>query len=146
VPKTITLTGLAGDGSEIRLSVPVTLSNLPNAPASPPAIHALAARKITQDLEDGQHGITTSIPDDADLLARTVKASIVRLAKTYSISSSHTSFVAVDESSHQPQRSAPIISVNMSSSRAGPNRHMGQISIKRPDYVYRQSYFHYFGQ
>ncbi|KAJ6482915.1 von Willebrand factor type A domain-containing protein, partial [Mycena vitilis] len=98
VPDTVTLTGSTEDGTEIRLSVPITLSNLANAAESPPAIHALAARKIIQDLEDGQHGITTSVPDDADLLARTVKASIVRLATMYSISSSQTSFVAVDES------------------------------------------------
>ncbi|KAF7373341.1 hypothetical protein MSAN_00543700 [Mycena sanguinolenta] len=104
VPKAVTLSGFTEDGSEIKLSVPVTLSILPNAPDSPPAIHALAARKIIQDIEDGQHAIRTSVPDDADLLARTVKASIVRLAKTYSISSSQTSFVAVDESGsrHDP--------------------------------------------
>ncbi|KAJ7041174.1 von Willebrand factor type A domain-containing protein [Mycena alexandri] len=100
VPKVVTLTGLAEDGSKIELSIPVNLSNLPNTPDSPPAIHALAARKIIQDIEDGQHAITTSIPEDADLLARTVKAHIVRLAKLYSIMSSHTSFVAVDQSSH----------------------------------------------
>ncbi|KAJ7145816.1 von Willebrand factor type A domain-containing protein [Mycena epipterygia] len=94
VPKTVTLTGLTEDGSEIRLPVPVTLSNLPNAPESPPAIHALAARAIIQDLEDGQHSIAT---DDPDLRERTVKASVVRLGKLYSISSSQTSFVAVDE-------------------------------------------------
>ncbi|KAJ6526593.1 von Willebrand factor type A domain-containing protein [Mycena vulgaris] len=99
VPKTVTLTGLTAEGFEIRLSVPVTLSSLPNAPDSPPAIHALAARKIVQDLEDGQHTIASSIPDDPDLLARTMRAAIVRLGKLYSISSSHTSFVAVDESS-----------------------------------------------
>ncbi|KAF7345090.1 hypothetical protein MVEN_01672600 [Mycena venus] len=97
VPKAVALTGLTEDGSELRLSVPVTLSSLPYAPDSPPAIHALAARKIIQDIEDGQHAIALSV-SDADLLARTVKASIVHLAKTYSISSSQTSFVAVDES------------------------------------------------
>lgn len=97
----MTLTGLAEDGSELKLSVPITFSHLPNVPNSPPAIHALAARKIIQDIEDGQHAIATSVPDDADLVARTVKASIVRLAKMYSISSSQTSFVAVDESGTQ---------------------------------------------
>ncbi|KAF7345099.1 hypothetical protein MVEN_01673600 [Mycena venus] len=95
IPETVTLIGRTDDGSEIRLPVPVTLSNLPNAPESPPAVHALAARTIIQDLEDGQHAITI---EDPDLLARTVKASIVRLGKTFSISSSATSFVAVDES------------------------------------------------
>ncbi|KAJ7682890.1 von Willebrand factor type A domain-containing protein [Mycena rosella] len=98
IPKAVTLSGLTEDGSEIRLSVPVTLSNLPNAPESPPVIHALAARNIIQDLEDGQHAMASSFPDDPDLLARTVRASVVRLGMLYSIASSQTSFVAVDES------------------------------------------------
>lgn len=95
VPATVTLTGMTEDGSEISLPISVTLSNLPNAPEAPPAIHALAARTIIQDLEDGQHDIAI---EDPDLLARTVKASIVRLGKTFSLSSSETSFVAVDDS------------------------------------------------
>ncbi|KAJ7468652.1 von Willebrand factor type A domain-containing protein [Mycena latifolia] len=100
IPKTVTIRGSTADGAEIELPIPVTSSHLQNAPGAPPAIHALAARKIIQDLEDGQHGLAASLanPDDADLLARTVKASIIRLGKTYSISSAHTSFVAVDES------------------------------------------------
>ncbi|KAJ7143287.1 von Willebrand factor type A domain-containing protein [Mycena crocata] len=102
VPKTVTLSGFAENGSEVRLTVPVTLSALPNAPDASPAIHGLTARKIIEDIEDGQHAIVSSIPDDADLLARTVKASIVRLGKLYSISSSQTSFVAVDESGILP--------------------------------------------
>ncbi|KAJ7288523.1 vault protein inter-alpha-trypsin domain-containing protein [Mycena rebaudengoi] len=100
IPNTVTLRGSTTDGAEIDLPVAVKLSHLQNTPEAPPAVHALAARKIIQDLEDGQHDIAKSLvaPDDTDLLARTVKASIVRLGKTYSISSSHTSFVAVDES------------------------------------------------
>ncbi|KAJ7131734.1 von Willebrand factor type A domain-containing protein, partial [Mycena crocata] len=99
IPKTVILKGSTGEGAEIELPIPVTLSHLPNDPEASPAVHALAARKIIQDLEDGQHGLTASLanPDDTDLLARTVKASIVRLGKTYFISSTHTSFVAVDE-------------------------------------------------
>ncbi|KAJ6476263.1 vault protein inter-alpha-trypsin domain-containing protein [Mycena sanguinolenta] len=95
VPNIVTLTGVTEDGAEIRLPVPVTLTNLPNAPEAPPAVHALCARTMIQDLEDGQHAIAI---EDPDLLARTVEASIVRLGKTFSISSSATSFVAVDES------------------------------------------------
>ncbi|KAJ7737914.1 hypothetical protein DFH07DRAFT_1064674 [Mycena maculata] len=98
VPKAITLAGLTEDSSETRLSVPVTFSHLPNAPESPPVIHALASRKIIQDLEDGQHGLGSSIQEDADLLARTVQASIVRLGRLYSVPSSQTSLVAVDDS------------------------------------------------
>ncbi|KAK7022200.1 von Willebrand factor type A domain-containing protein [Favolaschia claudopus] len=99
VPDTVILRGSTPDGAQIELPVPVTLSQLQNDGATPTAIHALAARKIVQDLEDGNHDLraTLSDPDDADLLTRTVKASIVRLGVTYSISSKHTSFVAVDE-------------------------------------------------
>ncbi|KAJ7620513.1 von Willebrand factor type A domain-containing protein [Mycena polygramma] len=96
VPKTVILKGLTGDGAEILLPIPVMLSNLPNAPESPPVVHALAARTIIQDLEDGQHAIAI---DDPDLLARTVKASIIRLGTEFSIASRETSFVAVDDSS-----------------------------------------------
>ncbi|KAF7345063.1 hypothetical protein MVEN_01669600 [Mycena venus] len=104
VPNTVTLRGSTPEGAEIELAIPVTLSRLRNDPGVPTAIHALAARKIIQDLEDGQHAlrVTLSNPDDTDLLARTVKASIVRLGKTYSISSKHTSFVAVDEQTPLP--------------------------------------------
>ncbi|KAJ7619507.1 von Willebrand factor type A domain-containing protein, partial [Roridomyces roridus] len=98
VPKAVTLVGATAEGTEIRLVVPVTLSNLPNAPDSAPVLHALAARKIIQDLEDGQHALARSVPDDCDLLARTVHASIARLGTMYSISSSQTSFVVVDDS------------------------------------------------
>ncbi|KAJ7484341.1 vault protein inter-alpha-trypsin domain-containing protein [Mycena latifolia] len=97
IPKVVTLRGSTAQGAAIELSIPVTLSRLPNDPDAPPAIHALAARKIIQDLEDGQHGLIVANPDDPDLLARTVKGSVVRLGTTYSISSTHTSFVAVDE-------------------------------------------------
>ncbi|KAJ7145809.1 von Willebrand factor type A domain-containing protein [Mycena epipterygia] len=100
IPKTVIIRGSTADGAEIELPIPVTVSHLQNAPGASPAIHALSARKIIQDLEDGQHALAKTLanPDDADLLARTVKASIIRLGKTYSISSTHTSFVAVDES------------------------------------------------
>ncbi|KAF7345067.1 hypothetical protein MVEN_01670000 [Mycena venus] len=113
VPKTVTLRGSTPEGAEIELPISVTLSHLQNDPEAPTAIHALAARKIIQDLEDGQHALraTLSNPDDTDLLARTVKASIVRLGKTYSISSKHTSFVAVDEATPLPQPvgEAPVV-------------------------------------
>ncbi|KAJ7487233.1 vault protein inter-alpha-trypsin domain-containing protein, partial [Mycena galericulata] len=94
---TVTLRGSTADGAVIELTIPVTLSHLKNDPGASPAIHALAVRKIIQDLEDGQHGLAAALsnPDDTDLLARTVKASIVRLGTTYAISSAHTSFVAV---------------------------------------------------
>ncbi|KAJ7352653.1 von Willebrand factor type A domain-containing protein [Mycena albidolilacea] len=104
VPKIVIFRGSTPEGADIELPIPVTLSRLQNDPGAPTAIHALAARKIIQDLEDGQYPLRTTLsnPDDTDLLARTVKASIVRLGKTYSISSKHTSFVAVDEATLLP--------------------------------------------
>ncbi|KAF7307748.1 hypothetical protein MKEN_01134900 [Mycena kentingensis (nom. inval.)] len=100
VPETVTIRGRTMDGADINLPIPVTLSHLSNTPSAPPAVHALAARKIIQDLEDGRHEISKTLPnpEDSELLRRTVKAMIVRLGKTYSIASTHTSFVAVDES------------------------------------------------
>ncbi|KAJ7682902.1 von Willebrand factor type A domain-containing protein [Mycena rosella] len=81
----------------IRLNVYAILQGktVPKTSDAPPAIHALAARAIIQDLEDGRHAIAI---DDVDLLSCTARASIVRLGKEYSISSSQTSFVAVNES------------------------------------------------
>ncbi|KAJ7774003.1 von Willebrand factor type A domain-containing protein, partial [Mycena metata] len=49
IPQTVTLHGSTPDGASISLPIPVTVSRLP----STPALHALAARKIIQDLEDG---------------------------------------------------------------------------------------------
>ncbi|KAJ7041177.1 von Willebrand factor type A domain-containing protein [Mycena alexandri] len=128
IPKSVTLTALTEDGFKIQLSVPVTISSFANVPDSPPAIHALAARKIIQDLEDGQHGFTTFSPDDADLLARTVAASIVRLAKEYSLASSQTSFIAVDKS-YAPILNETVLPPVLSTTESVP---------RRVDYVYRK--------
>ncbi|KAJ6503895.1 von Willebrand factor type A domain-containing protein, partial [Mycena sanguinolenta] len=98
IPETVTLRGVAPDGAVVELPVPVTLSRLPHAPGSPPALHALAARRLIQDLEDGQHAFGEGdVGADPDLLERTLRAQIVRLGTTYQITSTHTSFVAVDE-------------------------------------------------
>ncbi|KAJ7041150.1 von Willebrand factor type A domain-containing protein [Mycena alexandri] len=101
IPQTVILRGFTAEGAEIELPIPVSISHLQNDPGAPPAIHALAARKIIQDLEDGQHALLSTLtnPANADLLARTVEASIIRLGKAYSIVSKHTSFVAVDDGS-----------------------------------------------
>ncbi|KAF7345069.1 hypothetical protein MVEN_01670200 [Mycena venus] len=151
IPKTIAIRGSTVDGAEIELPIPVTISHLQNTPDAPPAVHALAARKVIQDLEDGQHALKATLanPDDADLLARTVKASIVRLGKTYSIASTHTSFVAVDESKPNvppvpvlfipapdvptPQirnfSSAPPVPQGMGGGMASPRRRAGPLDL-----------------
>ncbi|GAA5971822.1 hypothetical protein JCM11641_001528 [Rhodosporidiobolus odoratus] len=101
LPNTVTLRGEVASEQQVKLEVPVISCRLsPASTASssshtPPPIHTLAARKLVQDLEDGEHALSI---EDGDLLARTVKASIVRLGTTYHLASTHTSFVAVDES------------------------------------------------
>ncbi|KAF8907505.1 hypothetical protein CPB85DRAFT_834938 [Mucidula mucida] len=116
VPKTVCLRGVTEDGSDIELPIPVTLSQLPvEDEGVPPALHALAARKIVQDFEDGRHdsmikaGNESKFTEDSGLLKRTTKAHIVRLGKTYSIVSSHTSFVAVDESGQKYAGPPPLL-------------------------------------
>ncbi|KAF9023270.1 hypothetical protein BDZ89DRAFT_1070015 [Hymenopellis radicata] len=105
LPKVVTIRGATDDGADIELPVPVTLSNLPNdASGAPPAIHALAARKIIQDFEDGRYSdVLKASHPEADL-RRVVKAHIVRLGKTHCIGSSQTSFVAVDEESYNRKK------------------------------------------
>lgn len=79
-----------------------------------PAIHALTARNIIQDLEDGRHDTLiraineAKFAEDSGRLQRTVKAYIVRLGKTYYVVSSHTSFVAVDESGELVSQPVPL--------------------------------------
>ncbi|KAF9015797.1 hypothetical protein BDZ89DRAFT_906600, partial [Hymenopellis radicata] len=98
LPRTVTIRGTMQDGSEIELRVSITFSGLPNdTSGAPPPIHALAARKIVQELEDGRYDelLKASYPDSD--LRKVVDAQIVRLGRTYSIVSSQTSFVAVDD-------------------------------------------------
>ncbi|KAK4700272.1 hypothetical protein P7C70_g5978, partial [Phenoliferia sp. Uapishka_3] len=93
--KSITLTGSLLNGQKVSLSVPVTLLKIPGSKA----VHTLAARKLIQDWEDGQHDeeLIAGGKGLYDIKERT-KAEVVRLGKFYGIASTHTSFVAVDES------------------------------------------------
>ncbi|KAJ7260946.1 hypothetical protein B0H12DRAFT_1231677 [Mycena haematopus] len=61
IPKTVTIRGTTASGASIELPITVALSHLQNAPGAPPAIHALAARKIIQDLEDGKHALAATL-------------------------------------------------------------------------------------
>ncbi|KAJ7584985.1 von Willebrand factor type A domain-containing protein, partial [Mycena floridula] len=99
IPQSVIIHGKTLEGAEIELSIPVTVSRIGDTTS----IHALAARKIIQDLEDGQHDEILKL-DSAFDLPRVVKAHIVRLGKTYSISSTHTSFVVVDETTSDRPR------------------------------------------
>ncbi|KAJ7058065.1 hypothetical protein C8F01DRAFT_926916, partial [Mycena amicta] len=104
VPKSITFSGTIQQ-TKVQLQLPVTLSNLPNSPEAAPAIHALAAKKIVQDLEDGEYGVVKVAVKEDDVARRAINPWIVRLGTTYSISTSQTSFVVVDESGSVLQHS-----------------------------------------
>lgn len=86
LPSHVTLKGDLASGASVELQIPITRSQLPKSVA----IHTLAARKLIQDLEDGALGRE----DASDI----TKAKIVRLGTTYSLASTYTSLVAVDES------------------------------------------------
>ncbi|BGP23824.1 von Willebrand domain containing protein [Rhodotorula toruloides] len=106
LPETVFLRGELASGQKLELAVPVLRSQLATADkaGSPPPIHTIAARKVIQDLEDGKHDL--AVTDDLDLTKRTVEAAIVRVGKRYSLASSQTSFVAVDESEKDKPRKA----------------------------------------
>lgn len=106
LPQTIFLRGELASGQKLELAVPVVRSQLATTDKSDPSplIHTIAARKLIQDLEDGKHDL--AVKDDLELTKRTVEAAIVRLGKTYSLASSQTSFVAVDESEKDKPRKA----------------------------------------
>ncbi|BGP39079.1 hypothetical protein JCM10449v2_003017 [Rhodotorula kratochvilovae] len=96
-----TLRGELATGEQLALDVPIVAAHVgvtstSNPGAAPPLLHALAARKLIQELEDGSH-VLKPPSTDGDLAARTLKAAVVRLGKQYSLASRHTSFVAVDE-------------------------------------------------
>ncbi|GAA6037833.1 hypothetical protein JCM8097_005062 [Rhodosporidiobolus ruineniae] len=112
LPASVWLRGELASGQKVELEIPITESKSPLSAANssvPPPIHTLAARKLIQDLEDGEYDLSSPLLSsssskgkkekaDADLLNRTIKAAVVRLGTTYSLASTHTSFVAVDES------------------------------------------------
>ncbi|KAF7331222.1 hypothetical protein MSAN_02441000 [Mycena sanguinolenta] len=89
IPKTVIIRGTTAGGASIELPIPVMLTQAAEHP---------------RYFEDGKHSLAATLanPDDRDLLERTVKASVVRLGKTYSVASTHTSFVAVDETKPDP--------------------------------------------
>ncbi|KAK4699510.1 hypothetical protein P7C70_g6752, partial [Phenoliferia sp. Uapishka_3] len=102
IPRSVTLSGELSSGDKVTLDVPVTLSHLRGSTA----IHTLAARKLIQEWEDGQHNAElTEKGLDEYAIKENVKAEIIRLGKTYGIASTHTSFVAVDESEAEDARS-----------------------------------------
>ncbi|GAA5889554.1 hypothetical protein JCM8208_001058 [Rhodotorula glutinis] len=92
----VTLLGELATGQQLELAIPLVKVRTAPSATSPPILHALAGRKLIQELEDGSH-VVTPPGTEGDLAARTLKAAVVRLGKQYSLASTHTSFVAVDE-------------------------------------------------
>lgn len=78
-----------GRGSELKFHFPV--EERPYRADGPHLIHVLAARRIIQELTDGESKDTFG----------TAKPTIVQLGKQYQLASAYTSFVAVDEEGHE---------------------------------------------
>ncbi|CAG8726389.1 8910_t:CDS:10 [Dentiscutata erythropus] len=88
----ITLIAMSNDGP-IKISIPLDPVLLNGS-----TIHALAARKLIQDLDDGTSFIhkhprnnEKNIPDSF------IREQIVKLGTIYNLASKHTSFLAIDE-------------------------------------------------
>ncbi|SCV70552.1 BQ2448_3314 [Microbotryum intermedium] len=94
IPQEVVLRAQSFDGDEFELNIPVLVSPSPSS-----SIHVTAAKKLIQAFED------TSTTTDQPLRNECKnQAEIVRLGTTYSIASSHTSFIAVDESGSLKER------------------------------------------
>ncbi|KDE05518.1 hypothetical protein MVLG_04111 [Microbotryum lychnidis-dioicae p1A1 Lamole] len=88
IPQEVILCAQSFDGEDFELKIPVIVSPTPST-----SIHVIAAKKLIQAFED-----TSTTADQPHKNERQLQAEIVRLGTTYAITSSHTSFIAVDES------------------------------------------------
>lgn len=103
IPQQLKVIGrVNGSRQEVELVVPVT--QVASFSAAP--IHTLAARKLIESAEDGHHALPAKIAKDSSLLKAYLKAKIIDLGTRYSLTSTHTSFVAVDERDVNPGRVA----------------------------------------
>ncbi|CAG8717164.1 3021_t:CDS:2 [Funneliformis mosseae] len=92
----ITLDATSQDGPmKLDISLdPVTLQGL--------KIHRLAARKLIQDLDDGNSFLHKHPKNSGKHIpASLVKEHIVNLGKTFNLASKHTSFIAIDERNNE---------------------------------------------
>ncbi|CAG8558080.1 9226_t:CDS:10 [Funneliformis caledonium] len=92
----ITLDATSQDGPmKLDISLdPVTLQGL--------KIHRLAARKLIQDLDDGNSFLHKHPKNSGKHIpASLVKDHIVNLGKTFNLASKHTSFIAIDERNNE---------------------------------------------
>ncbi|KAK4055775.1 hypothetical protein OIV83_000322 [Microbotryomycetes sp. JL201] len=124
LPQKVILKAHLNKASEpLLLEVPVQVPTSPEIAqgfAGSYPLHSLAARKLVQDLSDGRHNLTVTLPRTSfqseavkqKALDKVVKAHIVRLGITYGIASKETSFVAVDETESadaRPKRKVYVV-------------------------------------
>lgn len=95
VPRSVTVTGkVSTTGALVEIDVAVT----PTMASSALFIHALAAKALITDLEGGMHhALSRRFKPDTALGQAHLMAEIIQIGVRYSLTSSHTSFVAVDE-------------------------------------------------
>ncbi|RIA99410.1 von Willebrand factor type A domain-containing protein [Glomus cerebriforme] len=95
--KVITLKATSQDGP-MKLDIPLDPITLQGS-----KIHRLAARKLIQDLND-EKSFLHNHPKNAGkhIPASLVKEYIIKLGKTFNLASKHTSFIAIDERTIEP--------------------------------------------
>lgn len=94
IPENVAISGELPSGQKLELKVPVQKAIVTT---TPPLIHTLAAKRLIQDLEDGNvkpKAVNQDKVSEEDI----VKAAVVRLGSEYQLTSRYTSFIAVDQS------------------------------------------------
>ncbi|KAM0788674.1 hypothetical protein ACM66B_002772 [Microbotryomycetes sp. NB124-2] len=125
LPRRVILKARLDESSEaLKLDVPIQPSTASAAAVRGVAgsypLHSLAARKLVQNLSDGQHDLKVDLPRTSfqseavkqKALDKLVNSHIVGLGTTYGIASKETSFVAVDEDEEESVRSKRRVHIN----------------------------------
>ncbi|KZS96829.1 VIT-domain-containing protein [Sistotremastrum niveocremeum HHB9708] len=97
VPSFITLQGQSSSGHSFKLEVPVTTTTTSKSVGVRLPIHTLAAKRLIQELEDGDVrciGLATS--QGADTYRDVIREATVLYGEKYQLVSRFTSFIAVD--------------------------------------------------
>lgn len=106
IPGVITLKGKIPSGEEINMTFQVQTAE------SPALLHALAARRLISDLQDGNIA-SLSVSDQIGKVSsqELIKAEVVKLCEEYQIASEFAAFVAVEERPRQREKAPRSLGV-----------------------------------
>lgn len=94
-PKTVKITGQVAD-NEIELEIPVTV--IPEEQQSERTVHVLGAKRLIQDLQESASYLHDPVTGElaSGVHASEVTRELVRLGTTFQLSSTETSWIAID--------------------------------------------------